>query len=219
MPPEWFGLNGTRKKPANAKKVPTITTKRASLRPASGESVPAVGSFIKASAIAWLRASIRFSQPTRCRDCLTRGSLSSTPIGSSARPHGHKTPSPIFSGETASTNLTVQNTRDSPPTVTQNWATLMRSADVDQHITASSDAACSGRSNEVGVGGGVATTMLRMSLIVTVSAFKNTGSSLGAACVHRCSADSVASVEADAVGSVATGVPDSTIEVVVPAAL
>ncbi len=86
--------------------------------------------------------------------------------------HGHDRAA-TWSGEAGSKNFSVQNTCESPLLVTQKLATVVRSVEVDQHISACSDETCPGRSSEVGVGGGVATTMLRMSPIETVSAIAN----------------------------------------------
>ena len=120
-----------------------------------------------------------------------------------------------WSGEAGSRNFSVQNTRDSPLLVTQNCATLVRSVDADQHISACSDESCPGRSSEVGVGGGVATTMQRMSPIEIVSALANRRWSFGTNCIQRCSSESTAVVD-PVVEDVGSAVLISTIEVVVP---
>jgi hypothetical protein len=94
-------------------------------------------------------------------------------IRSSARVTQGHTRFATWSGEAGSKNFSVQNTCESPLLVTQKFATVVRSVEVDQHISACSDESCPGRSSEVGVGGGVAKTMLRISLIETVSALAN----------------------------------------------
>ena len=144
----------------------------------------------------------------------SRADKNAREIDSPARgTHGHDRFA-TCSGEAGSRNFSVQNTRDSPSLVTQNCATLVRSVEVDQHISASSDESCPGRSSEVGVGGGVATTMLRRSRIETVWAFANRRWSLGANFMQRCSAGSTAVVDPVA-DDVASAVLISTIDVVV----
>ena len=129
--------------------------------------------------------------------------------------HGHKmVPIPMSVGNTVFGKVPTQSTCDSPLLVTQYWATLVRSRDVDQHTSACSDESCVGRSSDVGGGGSVPTTMPRMSPIVTFSAWKNERWSLGANCMQRCSELNTVDGSTVEVGSDSL---TSTIDEVVPA--